>query len=103
LALRPKLLLLDEPFGALDAVTRRRMNFELERIWQESRPTTLMVTHSVEEAVFLADRVIVLTVRPGRVRSDTRVLFSRPRSAELTRTAEFHHLVDELTGHLEAP
>ena len=101
LALQPKLLLLDEPFGALDAVTRRRMNFELERIWLESRPTTLMVTHSVEEAVLLADRVLVLTERPGRVRMDTGVTFARPRSAALMRTAEFHRLADELTAHLE--
>jgi NitT/TauT family transport system ATP-binding protein len=101
LALHPKLLLLDEPFGALDAVTRRRMNFELERIWLESRPTTVMVTHSVEEAVLLADRVIVLTERPGRVRVDTSVPFPRPRPATLMRTAEFHRLADELTANLE--
>jgi NitT/TauT family transport system ATP-binding protein len=101
LALRPKLLLLDEPFGALDAVTRRRMNFELERIWLESRPTTLMVTHSVEEAVLLADRILVLTQRPGRVRMDVRVPFARPRAAALMRSAEFHRLVDELTANLE--
>jgi NitT/TauT family transport system ATP-binding protein len=101
LALRPKLLLLDEPFGALDAVTRRRMNFELERIWLESRPTTVMVTHSVDEAVLLADRILVLTQRPGRVRLDTRVCFARPRPAALMRTAEFHRLVDELTARLE--
>jgi NitT/TauT family transport system ATP-binding protein len=101
LALRPKLLLLDEPFGALDAVTRRRMNFELEQIWLDSRPTTLMVTHSVEEAVLLADRVLVLTERPGRLRSDTRVPFARPRPTQLMRSAEFHQLVDELTASLE--
>jgi NitT/TauT family transport system ATP-binding protein len=101
LALRPKLLLLDEPFGALDAVTRRRMNFELERIWLEGRPTTLMVTHSVEEAVLLADRVLVLTERPGRVRLDIRVPFARPRPTELMRSAGFHRLVDELTASLE--
>jgi NitT/TauT family transport system ATP-binding protein len=101
LALQPKLLLLDEPFGALDAVTRRRMNFELERIWLESRPTTLMVTHSVEEAVLLADRVLVLTERPGRVRMDTAVPFARPRPGALMRTAEFHRLADELTAQLE--
>ena len=101
LALSPKLLLLDEPFGALDAVTRRRMNFELEHIWRESRPTTVMVTHSVEEAVLLADRILVLTERPGRVRIDTVVPFARPRSALLMRTAEFHRLADELTASLE--
>lgn len=101
LALQPKLLLLDEPFGALDAVTRRRMNFELGRIWQEYRPTTLMVTHSVEEAVLLGDRVVVLTPRPGRVQVDMRVPFARPRSAELMRSPEFHRLVDELTANLE--
>jgi len=100
LALRPKLLLLDEPFGALDAVTRRRMNFELERIWLESRPTTLMITHSVEEAVLLADRILVFTERPGRVRIDTAVPFARPRPAALMRTAEFHRLADELTASL---
>jgi NitT/TauT family transport system ATP-binding protein len=101
LALRPKVLLLDEPFGALDAVTRRRMNFELERIWLESRPTTLLVTHGVDEAVLLADRILVLTERPGRVRVDIRVPFGRPRPAELMRTAEFHRLADELTANLE--
>jgi NitT/TauT family transport system ATP-binding protein len=101
LALRPKLLLLDEPFGALDAVTRRRMNFELERIWLDTRPTTLMVTHSVEEAVLLADRIIVLTERPGRVRMETRVPFDRSRPAALMRTDEFHCLADELAANLE--
>jgi NitT/TauT family transport system ATP-binding protein len=100
LALRPKLLLLDEPFGALDAVTRLRMNFELERIWLESRPTTVMVTHSVEEAVLLADRIVVMSERPGRVRTDTVVPFNRPRPAALMRTPEFHRLADELTACL---
>jgi NitT/TauT family transport system ATP-binding protein len=99
--LEPTLLLLDEPFGALDSVTRRRMNFELERIWLQSRPTTLLVTHSVDEAVLLADRVIVLTERPGRVRRDSPVPFARPRSATLMRTREFHRLADELTASLE--
>jgi NitT/TauT family transport system ATP-binding protein len=77
------------------------MNFELQRIWLESRPTTVMVTHSVEEAVLLADRVLVLTERPARVRVDAGVPFARPRSPGLMRTAEFHRLADELTAHLE--
>jgi NitT/TauT family transport system ATP-binding protein len=102
LTLQPKLLLLDEPFGALDEVTRLRMNFELQRIWLESRPTTVMVTHSVEEAVLLADRIVVLTERPGRVRSDTVVPFPRPRAVSLMRTPEFHRLADELTASLAA-
>jgi NitT/TauT family transport system ATP-binding protein len=101
LALQPKLLLLDEPFGALDAVTRRRMNFELERIWLASRPTTLMVTHSVEEAVLLADRVLVLSKRPGRLRLDIKVPFARPRLDTLMRSADFHRLVDDLSASLE--
>jgi len=102
LALQPRLLLLDEPFGALDAITRRRLNLELERIWLELRPTTVMVTHSVEEAILLADRILVLTQRPGRVRVDMRVPFARPRPGELTRSEEFHRLADELTSLLEA-
>src|ERR1700733_10345840 len=101
IARKPKLLLLDDPFGAPDPAPRRRMNFELERIWLESRPTTVMVTHSVEEAVLLADRILVLTERPGRLRIDTIVDFARPRPAALMRTPEFHRLADELTASLE--
>ena len=101
LALSPKLLLLDEPFGALDAVTRRRMNVELERIWLQSRPTTVMVTHTVEEAILLADRIVVFTSRPGRVQMDRPIPFARPRSLALTRTAEFHAIADDLTSSLE--
>ena len=101
LALQPKLLLLDEPFGALDAVTRHRMNFELERIWMQCRPTTVLVTHTVEEALLLASRVVVFTERPGRIRIDRRIVFGRPRSVELTRSKEFHAIADELTAALE--
>jgi NitT/TauT family transport system ATP-binding protein len=103
LALSPDLLLLDEPFGALDAVTRRRMNAELARIWGEEKITTILVTHDVDEALILADRVIVMTGRPGRVRTVKNVDFPRPRDAATSRSPEFHELVDELTSLLDAP
>lgn len=85
----PKLLLMDEPFGALDAMTREQMTLELQRIWTESRKTVIFITHSVTEAVFLADRVIVMSPRPGRIIDDIAIDLPRPRTLALTATERF--------------
>jgi NitT/TauT family transport system ATP-binding protein len=92
----PDLLLLDEPFGSLDALTRERMWTELSRIWQARQKTVLMVTHSISEALFLADRVLVLTQRPGRVKLDLQVDLPRPRHDEMRYTAHFGELARKL-------
>jgi ABC-type nitrate/sulfonate/bicarbonate transport system ATPase subunit len=97
LALNPQLLLLDEPFGALDAVTRHHLNHEMQHIWLERKITAVLVTHSVEEAVFLADRIIVLGGRPGSILRICDVPFPRPHTLEHTRLEAFHRLCDELT------
>ncbi|OGO76014.1 MAG: ABC transporter, partial [Chloroflexi bacterium RIFOXYD12_FULL_57_15] len=83
----PDLLLLDEPFGSLDALTRERMWTELSRIWQARQKTVIMVTHSISESLFLADRVLVLTARPGRLKLDLKVDLPRPRADEMRYTA----------------
>ncbi len=101
LVLEPEVLLLDEPFGALDAVTRRQMNVELQRIWSARQITTMLITHSVDEALFLADRVVVMSGRPGRILREVAVPFARPRDPSVMRSEEFHHLVDDLTAALE--
>ena len=85
----PALLLMDEPFGALDAMTREHMNLELQRIWLEKRKTVVFITHSIPEAVFLGDRVLVMTPRPGRIMDSRRVELPRPRSLDLMSTLAF--------------
>jgi NitT/TauT family transport system ATP-binding protein len=92
----PDILLLDEPFGSLDALTRERMWIELSRIWQARRKTVLMVTHSISEALFLADRVMVLTQRPGSIKLDLEVDLNRPRLEEIRYTAHFGKLARQL-------
>ena len=83
LVYEPEILLLDEPFGALDALTRERLNQELLQLWEASRKTVVMVTHDIREAVFLSDRVVVLSQRPGRVADIIDIPFERPRSEKL--------------------
>jgi NitT/TauT family transport system ATP-binding protein len=92
----PDILLLDEPFGSLDALTRERMWTELSRIWQRRQKTVLMVTHSISESLFLADRVLVLTQRPGKVKLDLEVDLPRPRADEMRYTAHFGRLARKL-------
>ena len=101
LVLQPRMLLLDEPFGALDAVTRRKMNIELQTIWARDHVSTLLVTHAVDEAVFLADRVVVMSARPGRIEAIRTIDFERPRRPDLMRSTEFHEIVDDLTASLD--
>jgi NitT/TauT family transport system ATP-binding protein len=92
----PDMLLLDEPFGSLDALTRERMGAELLRIWGARRKTVIMVTHSIQEAIYLADRVLVLTPRPGRLRLALRVDLERPRRDEMRYTPAFGKMAQQV-------
>lgn len=96
LAHDPELLLMDEPFGSLDEITRTGMRYELQRIWQEAGKTVVFVTHSIPEAVLLSDRVIVMTPQPGRIRATIPISLPRPRTEPIESTAAFLGYVDTL-------
>ena len=100
LALRPQVLLMDEPFVALDAFTREEMNRLVEEIWLEAKTTIVFITHSIEEALFLSDRVLVLCKRPGRVQGDYAVPFPRPRSLETMASREVFDLTNRIKGDI---
>jgi NitT/TauT family transport system ATP-binding protein len=101
LAIDPEVLLMDEPFSSLDAQTREIMQTELLRIWDQGRKTVLFVTHQIDEAVFLSDRVLVLARRPGRLQENVEVKLSRPRTLEIKRTPEFVAYVDHIWRLIE--
>ena len=101
LAIDPDVLLMDEPFASLDAQTREIMQTELLRIWEQGRKTVLFVTHQIDEAVFLADRVLVFARRPGRLQEDVKIDLPRPRELSIKRTPEFIAYVDHIWKLIE--
>jgi ABC-type nitrate/sulfonate/bicarbonate transport system ATPase subunit len=100
LALRPSVILMDEPFGALDAQTRSEMQQLLLKVWDETASTILFVTHDVEEAIYLADRIFIMSAHPGTIVEDAQVPFDRPRDLGLKQRNEFHDLQNYVLGRL---
>lgn len=97
----PDVLLMDEPFGALDAFTRDEMNLLMEEIWEETQKTIVLITHSIQEAVFLSNKVYVMSARPGRMHKVFGVPFPRPRDLKLMETKEFFDLVNEIKSEIQ--
>ena len=95
----PSILLMDEPFGALDAMTREKMNLELQDIWSKSKKTVLLITHSIPEAIFLSDRVIVMSERPGSISAIYDIELPRPRTLELMGSGEFGYYSSQIRAH----
>ena len=102
LSYRPSILLMDEPFGALDALTRRLMQELLVKIWEQSKLTVLFITHDIHEAVFLSDRVVVMTNKPGRIKVEIPIDLPRPRTHEMLRSPEFLAYEEEVLGHIRS-
>jgi NitT/TauT family transport system ATP-binding protein len=102
LAIDPEVLLMDEPFASLDAQTREIMQRELLKIWAQRRKTVLFITHQIDEAIYLADRVLVFSYRPGRLTADIRIPFARPRELSLKRNPEFLKYVDDVWKLIES-
>jgi len=100
-AIEPRILLMDEPYAALDGQTREMMQSWLLDMWQERQATVLFVTHQIDEAVYLADRVVVFTSRPGRIKADITIDLPRPRTLEIKRTQAFADYVNEVWAHIE--
>jgi len=98
--MRPQLLLMDEPFGALDEMTRERMNMELHTIWERTNKTVIFITHSIAEAVFLSTRVVVLSARPGRIIQDIEIDLPRHRSAATREDTHYFSLVNRVRESL---
>ena len=94
----PAILLMDEPFGALDAMTREKMNLELQRIWAAAKKTVLLITHSIPESIFLSDRVLVMTERPGSIAAIYDVALPRPRTLAMMGSPEFAALAQTIRG-----